>query len=391
MRLSFLFALCALLTVGSALATPYRPASDDEILETLPGGPAAAADRTARALRALSARDPDNLDLALHVASLDIARARSESDPRQLGRAEAVLAPWWNADAPPVPVLVLRATIEQSNHAFADARTHLERALAAEPRNAQAWLTLASVQQVTGDLDAARASCAKLSDIALAIVATTCTASVDGVSGNAARAYDAIERELARPFHASPAETTHLRTWATTLEAELAERLARPRDAEQLYRASLALDAHDAYAIAAYADFLIDAGRYAEVLALIPRDTPVDTLLLRRVHAAKRWGTVDEAEALGERFAALRARGDRVHLREEARYTLEIRGDADAALDLALENWRVQKEPLDARIALEAALAARRPEAAREIVEWIASSGLEGERVRTLAREASQR
>ena len=80
-----------------------------------------------------------------------------------------------------------------------------------------------------------------------------------------------------------------------------------------------------------------------------------------------------------------------MHLREEARYTLEIRNDADAALALALENWRVQKEPLDARIALEAALAAHKPAAAREVVAWVASSGLEGERLRALASKASQR
>ena len=98
---------------------------------------------------------------------------------------------------------------------------------------------------------------------------------------------------------------------------------------------------------------------------MIARDTPVDILLLRRAQAAVRSGAPDaasEADELGERFAALRARGDRVHLREEARYTLEIRDTPDAALALALDDWRVQKEPLDARIVLEAR--ARRAQAA---------------------------
>lgn len=378
-----LFAIFA----SDALATPYLPRNDSEILERLPGG-AGSSERAMRALRALTARDPGDLDLSLRLAGIYVARARSESDPRQLGRAQAVLARWWNEDDPPVPVLVLRATIAQSNHAFASARTDLERAVARDPANAQAWLTLATVQQVTGDLSAAADSCGRFSGIAAAIVAVTCQAGVDGLSGRAAQAYDALADVLAK---SSNHDGVALRTWATTLQAELAERLARPADAERLYRASLELDPQDAYAIAAYADFLIDAGRYADVTNRIAQDTPVDTLLLRRVQAATRAGTVDAARSaqdLAERFAALRARGERVHLREEARYALEIRRTPDAALALALDNWRVQKEPLDARIVLESALAAGQPQAAGEVLDWIASTHLQGDPIASLARQA---
>jgi tetratricopeptide (TPR) repeat protein len=382
-----MLALCAPL-VG---ATPYRPASDNDIVETLPAGAGSAGDRATRALRAAVARDPENIDLALRLASLYVARARIESDPRPLGRAEAALAPWWNASEPPVPVLVLRATIEQSGHAFDDARADLMRALAREPANAQAWLTLATVQQVTGDITGAGASCRRVADIAAPPIASTCKASVDGVSGRAADAFDALDRLHAESPRTRGPDAT-LATWATTLQAELAERLGRPADAERLYRASRALDPRDVYTIAVYADFLLDAHREAEVLAMIPGDTPVDILLLRRVQAAVRSRAPDasrDADALNERFAALRARGDRVHLREEARYTLEILDKPDAALALALDDWRVQKEPLDARIVLEAALAAHKPAAARDVVDWIAATHLEGERLAVLARQAS--
>ena len=63
-------------------------------------------------------------------------------------------------------------------------------------------------------------------------------------------------------------------------------------------------------------------------------------------------------EQLRDRFEASRLRGDRVHLREEARFTLHLLNDPKAALKLAQENWQVQKEPADVRILLEAALAA---------------------------------
>ncbi|MET0232485.1 MAG: tetratricopeptide repeat protein [Rhodanobacteraceae bacterium] len=385
MRAASFVVVCALASLGSlriANAAPHRPASDGEIVETLPAG-ARQSDRAARALRAATARDPGNLDLALRLASLDIARARLDSDPRPLGRAQATLAPWWDAADAPVPVLVLRATIEQSGHAFDAAAANLERALARDPANAQAWLTLASVRQVTGDLDGAIESCRRLGEVASPALAHTCEAAVEAVSGKAAAAYDSLDRA-----RTAFARDTSLLVWATTLQAESAERLGRSDDAERHYRESLVLDPRDVYTTAAYADFLLDAARDSDVLAMIPRDTPVDILLLRRVLAARRSGAPDarvEADELAQRFDALRARGDRVHLREEARFTLEVLGRPDDALALALDNWRVQKEPLDARIALETALAAARPEAVREIVGWLERTHLEGERIASLA------
>jgi hypothetical protein len=178
-----------------------------------------------------------------------------------------------------------------------------------------------------------------------------------------------------------------VRTWALTLQAELAERLSRPADAEKLYRTSLALDPADAYTVAAYSDFLIDAGRAKDVLALIPATTRVDTLLLRRAVAAKLAAAPDAAVVaadLGERFSASRARGDRIHLREEARYMLAIKNSPDEAVSLARDNWDVQKELLDARILLEAVVAARQPKAARDVLSWVSTNQLQSEKLSQL-------
>jgi len=380
-------ALALTLAFGRASATAYEPASDAEIVEQLPGGIDVRVDRTLRAMHALLAKRPDDLDVALRLAQAYVDRSRTLSDPRPLGQAEAVLGPWWNDAEPPVPVLVLRATIRQSTHQFGPARADLERALARDESNAQAWLTLSTVQLVTGDLDAARVACAHVEALSAASIGALCTAAIDGVGGRAQAGYDRVAVVLERGDFAA---NDRVRTWATTLAAELAERLDRPVDAERWYRASLALDPGDAYTLAAYADFLLDAQRPADVVALIAADTPVDNLLLRRALADRALQAPDAASstaALAERFAALHARGDRVHLREEARYTLVLAGDADAALALALDDWAIQKEPLDARIALESAIAAGRPRDADAIVEWIQRTRLEGTRLAALVRQ----
>ncbi len=385
------------LSTGLSQAAPYVPGSDLTVLEQLATRPGEAVRSTqsSRAMRALLARDPTNVDLAVRVAQVYVSRARAESDPRFLGQAQAALGAWWALNEPPVPVLLLRATIRQSNHDFTRAQRDLEQAVKREPGNAQAWLTLATVQQVSGNPAAALASCAKLVPITLKLISVTCAAGVDGAMGKAAAAYDALDAAVADASGgANRAAPISVRTWAITLQAELAERLARPQVADRLYRASLALDPDDAYTVAAYSDFLIDAGRPAEVLALIPATTRADILLLRRAIAARLGGAPDAAKVadeLGQRFAASRARGDRVHLREEARYTLIFRNAPAEALALAADNWRVQKEPLDARIALEAALAARQPKAAIEVLAWLERSKLQGEKLTQLAALAKAR
>ena len=78
-------------------------------------------------------------------------------------------------------------------------------------------------------------------------------------------------------------------------------------------------------------------------------------------------------------------RGEKLHLQEEARYLLELKGDARAALAAAAENYRTQREPRDALILMEAALAARDPGAAAPALQWLESSGFEDERIRRLA------
>jgi Tfp pilus assembly protein PilF len=395
-RMSAMFLVAVVsLHIGAATATPFVPASDSTPLERLASKPGdnARATQSSRSVRALLARDPKNVDLAVRIAQIYIARARSESDPRLLGQAQAALGAWWSMTEPPVPVLLLRATILQSNHDFSRARRDLEQAVTRNPNNAQAWLTLATVQQVTGDLKAAANSCDRLIPLTPKIVSVTCKAAIDGASGQAAAAYDALS-SLTSATSPSGAiangrgGAAAVRSWSLTLQAELAERLKRSDDAERLYRASLATDPDDSYTIAAYGDFLIDAGRAAEVLTLIPATTRADTLLLRRAIASRLTSAPDAEQIavdLTRRFSASRERGDRAHLREEARFALEIKKSSVEALRLAQENWSVQKEPLDARIVLEAAVAAQQPRAAAEVLSWLDKTKLQGEKLSALA------
>jgi tetratricopeptide (TPR) repeat protein len=326
------------------------------------------------ALRAEFRAHPDRSDLATELAHLDVQRARSLSDPRYLGRAQATLARWWGEPAPPPDVLLLRATIRQSLHDFTSARADLEQLLARRPSDAQAHLTLAVVETVTGDYAAARTHCAAVAQLAPPIYSITCDAQIDGVTGNAVKARATLEHALSQPMDPS------LRGWAVTAVAELAIVTGDYATATASFREALAADPDDAYARAGLADVLMWSGHAADASQLLAGHEMIDNLLVRRAIAEHAVHGPDEAKlvrAMRDRITAAAERGDRIHVREEARFVLEVEGDGRRALALALENWGVQKELADARLVALAAKAAGEPSAVEPVAAWAKQNHVE--------------
>ena len=124
------------------------------------------------------------------------------------------------------------------------------------------------------------------------------------------------------------------------------------------------------------------------MLSLLKDRGRADVLMLRLALAAKAANdprAVPWAEDLSARFDAARARGDRTHEKEESRFALALRGDAPRALKLALANYELQREPADARVLLEAALAARSRVAAASVLQWLDANKVESVALRALA------
>jgi hypothetical protein len=376
--------LLALLSSMPARAAPFLPSSDSQVLATVP---ARATDPRARELLALRQawlRAPQDLDAAVAYARRCFEEVAAEGDPRFVGHAQAALKPWFDQPEPPVAVRVLRAKILQFDHRFAPALADLDAALRQQPDNGDAWAWRTAILMVQADYAAARRSCDSMAPLATPLVATACRAQVDAATGQAAAAASALHAALAQ----QPDASAEARLWALTRLAETEERRGAFTAAETAFRDALALGLPDVYLQAAYADFLLDRGRPAEVLALLKDRGRADVLLLRLALAAKASGDASaaaHAQALAARFAAARQRGDTSHQKEESRFVLGVQGDAARALQLALQNFALQKEPADARILLEAALAARQPAAAQPVLYWMAASGIQSVALQPLA------
>ncbi len=361
-------------TFGAA-AAPYTPATGNDVLERLPSR-SDPAQRELAAARAKLAADPRNPELAAAVARRYVTLSREDADPRYLGYAQAALAPWWSAATPPAPVQLLRATILQSTHRFPAALRDLDQLVQANPADAQAWLTRATVQQVTGDFAGARQSCTRLFGIAPDLVLRTCLAGVGSLTGTARASY----LTLNQAYTAHRSTASGIADWVLTLLGEMAARLGDAPAAERHFRQALALAPLDAYLLGAYADFLLDRNRAAEAVPLLRGHEKADALLLRLGLALAATGGRDTATVtamLRDRFAAAQLRGDTVHQREQARFELALERQPARALALAKQNWAVQKEPADLRILLDSALAAKDKAALATVRAWVRQTGIE--------------
>jgi hypothetical protein len=308
----------------------------------------------------------------------------AQGDPRYVGYADAALRPWYSAPNPHPSVLTVRGLLRQYRHDFDGALGDLAAAARHDPQDPEPHAWRAAIFMVRADYPAARRECEALRERSSELHAVGCFAYVDATTGHARAAYEALGAALARNATASPS----LRLWVLTRLAEIAWHLDDARATERHFRDALGLDLTDNFLLAAYADFLLEQNRPAEVVALLKDWTRSDTLLLRlalaervlRVPAAE-----PHARMLGERFADSAQRGERLHLQEEARYLLELKGDARAALAAAAENWKAQREPRDAAVLLKAALAAKDPRSAAPALEWLDATGFENPALRRVA------
>jgi len=361
-------ALAILTSAALAQETPSR----DTVVETqlLP--------RTVKAsVQRLATANATSLSATERFASARrmIEAGRASGDPRTLGYAESLLAPW-PADDPraPLEALVLRSTIEQSRHRFDAARLLLDRVIARAPDHGQALLTRATIAQVRGEYAAATQDCLRLRPLA-ADVAAICGALSDALTGHNERARAALRSAAARTQGA-------VRAWALAALAQVHEQRGERRDAAAAYRASLAAD-DDLTTQLAFADLLIEQRAWRDARALLASAPPADGVLLRRwlVERALGGDAQSIAAQLQSRIDEAIARGELLHARDAAVFALE-RGDAATALRLARENWAAQREPADLRVLARAARATNDRAAIDEVRAWMRHTGLDDARLR---------
>jgi Flp pilus assembly protein TadD len=354
-----------------AWGEPHIPASNSVVLEYVP---AATATRKLEWLRKQVATHPADLETTVALAQGYLEIGRSTADPRFASYAQAVLSPWLSRAQPDPAVLTLTASSLQYLHRFDEALVLLNRATTVDAQNGQAWLTKASILQVSGRFNEARRACQRLTMTSGQLISLTCLTGVNSLTGRLQESYAALRGV----YVDDPRLPIGIRVWILNTLADMAERSGDRQAAENYLVTALRAAPKDAYSKAQYADLLLQTHRERQVLKILEAGEQQDTLLLRlaiagtrlRTAEGRRWSALFQA-----RYEAARRANDSTHAREHARFLLEVRGEPAAALRLAARNWEWQREPADVRVYLAAARAANNQPALHALHEWVRQTG----------------
>ena len=370
-RWTTLALLCAL-PLGSLAVTMIQPTRDDEVIEVLP------AVTTARPTRATPGPSVVDPAIAVKQARHDIAVARQTGDTRYWGRAQSVLARWWDKPDAPAELAILQATVQQGRHEFEASRIILTAALTRSPGNAQGWLNLAALERLSGDYPAVMVACAAVERAGQALYAKACRLETQSLQGNtgASAALQAL---------VDGAADSAQRSWLLSLLAEAREREGQDVQAAQAYQLSLASDP-DLYTSIAYSDLLLRTGKNADALKVLSALPETDAVLLRRAAAWRRQGDARWQPVrvlLREREAELLRRGDDItlHGREAALVALWLDDDPARALVLAKRNLLLQREPVDWWVAVQSASLAGNTAELAELKGSMARVGIQDKRL----------
>ena len=366
-------------------AEPYIPASDATVLERLPLRANRQVAKELVALRRAVKERPGDANAAAQLAELYFDTATATGDPRYAGYARAAVTGYTGTLTP--QLLLLRGMLQQYQHDFAAALRDFADALAQDPQLASAHAWRGAIYLVQANYPAADAECAALLVLERRALWGACKGLVQAYGGQVDAAYTTLSQALQQTGQSGN------RLWLLTRMAEVSLWRNQAQRAEQHFREALALGLDDAYLLAAWSDFLLDQGRYQEAMDLLTPWEASDPLMLRLAlaqQALKLAQATRSVQSLGDRFAAATLRGDTTHRAEEARFQLVLRNNPAQALKLAALNFAVQREPRDARILLESAIAARDSAAAQPARDWLQSSGFEDARMRALAAESAK-
>jgi tetratricopeptide (TPR) repeat protein len=390
LRVGALFFLgCVNLFPTAAFSAPRVPADATEVLERLPMRPG---DTTARELTSLRAavmraakEAPGDPLPAAQLAERYFDLATARGDPRYVGYADAVMLPFAQSQVP--AALSMRGQLKQYRHDFDGALADFALALKVDPQFASAHAWRGAIFLVQANYSAAKAECDALQALKRATLYGACIGLTRAYGGDLAAGFSALQRAL------DEAKDTGNRLWLLTRLGEVSAWRGQPEQAEKFYRDALALGIDDGYLLAAWSDFLLDQKRPVEVVKWLANWEASDGLLLRLAlaeTAQKLPAAQAHVQALADRFAAARMRGDTTHRAEEARFELQLAGNVAASLAVAAANYKVQREPRDARPLLEAAIAAKDAAAAQPVRDWLQSSGFEDAYLRQLAATSAQ-
>ena len=330
---------------------------------------------------------PQNLPASLAYARAVFTLGLKEGDLRWYGSAKAALTPWWTAADLPADAYFLRGLVKQGFHDFPGGLQDINRAIALEPGRAELWSWRFALHLLLADMAAAQKDINEIGRLFGEEEAQVYRAVLLYRTGQPLPAVDMLSRaiRLAKNQDASSQD------WLGFHLGEAHRVAGQPARALEVWGQRLQASPQSHLIRLSMADLLNQQGQYrqAKRVALFiagpdsanaPTSTAsvTDALLMQAVLASRGLKDPDEsrlASQLQARLASQALRQEALIERPKLIYQIAYGRDVKAGLALSMDNWQLQKEPPDALLFVQAALALGQALAAEPVVSWAEKTG----------------
>jgi hypothetical protein len=374
-QMRFLIFLNLLFVIVSiTYAKPYTPADDTDMLSFI----SIKQTQLTNKLAQLSDDISNSNELALSY----IKQAKTTSDPRYYGLAEAIIEPVWQAiksnkktsltSEQLINLLLIKANILEFNHKFDESLIILNQLISSH-NNAQALLMRANIHQIMGNYHLIAKDCAGLIIQASPLISAGCYFSVKGFTSSPNNTKQLIKK-MQKFSLKQKNDSLAVKLWLSGLMAEAASLNNNWQLAEEIITTALKKKSNNIYLLSLYSDLLLKQNRYQDCIDLLSQHVLKISLLVRLLTAEIRLNNTlnhtNEQVDLEIRIKEDAIKADEKHLREYAYYQLYVSHNYSKALKNALINWQNQKEIIDSFILYQAAKIMRRDDITKRLESW---------------------
>ena len=331
-----------------------------------------------RALDKAWRAQPQHLDTALAYGRAVFTLGLHEGDLRWYGSAKAALGPWWQATELPAQAYFLRGLVKQGFHDFQGGLADINRAIALNPQQAEFWSWRFALHLLQAEIIMARQDVDEIERLFGSAEADTYRAILLYRTGQPEPAVHRLTRTIRLPQYQDESS----QDWLSFHLGEAHRVAGQSEQAIAVWSDRLKRNSRSHLLRLSLADLLNLQGRHAQAKAIATNQADMasltDALLMQALLASRGSKDADESALAKQMAARLRAQA----LREESLierpkliYQIAYGQDIAAGLALSIENWNLQKEPPDAALFVQAALALGKAQAATPVVEWVEKTG----------------
>lgn len=377
-------ALCVLCW-GASLASAQERFKPSQTHVVLPTSVHAGSDRQAawRTLDKAWRAQPQDLSASLAYARAVFTLGLTEGDLRWYGSAKAALSPWWHAQNLPAEAYFLRGLVKQGFHDFHEGLQDIERAIALEPGRPELWSWRFALHLLLADMRAAEQDADEIARRFGDEEALVYRAVLRYRSG---QPLDAVDM-LSRAIRWARFQDDSSQDWLSFHRGEAHRVAGQPARALEVWGQRLKVSPQSHLIRLSLAELLNQQGQFKQAKT-IAMATPgqaqsgtaimTDALLMQALLASRGLKDADESRLAQQFEARQQSQGQRQESlieRPALIYQISYGRDVKAGLALSIQNWQLQKEPPDALLFVQAALAQGQARAAEPVLNWAQKSG----------------